>query len=198
MIEEFDNSGQVVRFEELADHLLDQGLQSSPSALHGCLCGLLSAGASSQQEYCLNAISGALDVVLHGELAAQIMSLYSITAAALEDEAFEFHPLLPDDDTDIAVRVDALAEWCKGFLAGFAHASVGRDSAPSALSEDSSEILKDFAEIAQAGFEEQGDDEESEGNYMELLEYLRFATLNLFMDNALGTGDDQPAPGSIH
>lgn len=197
-MEEFDGGDQVVSYEELADHLLDQGLQSSPSVLHGCLCGLLSAGASSQQEYCLSAISGALDLVPHGELAAQVMSLYTITAAAMEDEVFEFHPLLPDDDTDIAVRVEALAEWCKGFLAGFAHASVGRESAPSALSDDSSEILKDFAEIAQAGFEERGDDEESEGSFMELVEYLRFATLNLFMDNARGAGETPPAPTSMH
>ena len=137
-------------------------------------------------------------IALHGELAEKVMQLYTITAAALQDESFDFHPLLPDDDTDIADRVEALADWCKGFLAGFAYASVGGNRASSALSEDSSEILKDFAAIAQAGLEEREDEEESESSFMELVEYLRFATLNLFMDNLEQAGEKAADSAPIH
>ena len=197
MYHEFDDNGGVIGFEEMTNHMLEQGLQSSPSAVHGCLCGLLSAGASPQQEYSLDALGGAMDLALHGELAEKVMHLYTITAAALQDESFDFHPLLPDDDTDIADRVEALADWCKGFLAGFAYASVGGNRA-SALSEDSSEILKDFAAIAQAGLEEREDEEESESSFMELVEYLRFATLNLFMDNLEQAGEKAADSAPIH
>ena len=197
MHEEFDNGVGEVSFEELADHLLEQGLQSSPSAVHGCLCGLLSAGATHQQEYGLDALAGALDLVPHGELAGRVMQLYTATAAALLDESFDFHPLLPADDSDIADRVEALADWCKGFLAGFAHARAGGGEPP-ALSADSSEILEDFAAIAQAGIEDRDDEEESENSYMELVEYLRFATLNLFMDNALPDSGTPANPQPIH
>jgi yecA family protein len=193
--DEFDSGAGAVSFEELADHLLEQGLQSSPSAVHGCLCGLLSAGASHQEEYGLDALAGALDLAPHGELAGRVMQLYTATAAALQDETFDFHPLLPADDSAIADRVEALAEWCKGFLAGFAHA---RGGAPPALSDDSSEILEDFAAIAQAGLEERDEEEESESSYMELVEYLRFATLNLFMDNALPESGTAASPPPIH
>ena len=59
-----------------------------------------------------------MDLALHGELAEKVMQLYTITAAALQDESFDFHPLLPDDDTDIADRVEALADGHRSGWAG--------------------------------------------------------------------------------
>jgi uncharacterized protein YgfB (UPF0149 family) len=194
----FDNNAGGVDFQELADHLLEQGVQASPSMLQGCLCGMLSAGASHEQEYSLFGLAGAMELSLHGELAELVMRLYTTTADAFQDEAFDFHPLLPEDDADIADRVEALADWCKGFLAGFAHASVGEDRSTPRLSEDSNEILKDFAAIARAGLDDSEDSEEEEGSYMELVEYLRFAALNLYMDNVEGAGDGSSRPAPIH
>ena len=163
----FDDSGhvhQVFDFDELANHLLEQGLDASPSRIHGGLCGLLAGGASTQAEAGLDGLAQALDLSFYGELADQVMQ-------------FDFHPLLPDDEVEIAQRTEELAQWSKGFLAGFAHSNRG------SLSQDSSEILKDFAAIAEAGVDEEADEEESEGSYVEIVEYLRFATLNVFMDS---------------
>lgn len=186
MYDDLQGKVGVFDFEEFANHLLEQGLEASPSELHGFLCGLLSGGAAAEPEVGLNALDQSLGLVLHGELADHTMQLYTVTAGALEDEEFAFHPLLPDDDDDIAQRTTALAAWSRGFLAGFAHMTAGTGNAPAALSEDSSEILKDFAAIAQAsvGEAETGHEaeDEAEGNYMELVEYLRFATLNVYMD----------------
>jgi yecA family protein len=196
--DEFDNQAGAASIAELANHMLEQGLQSSPSAVHGCLCGLLSAGGSRQPEYALDAVAGAMDLVTHGELAEKIMQLYTSTNAALEDETFDFHPLLPDDETDLGERVAGLAEWCRGFLAGFAYARAGGEGGSPALSGDSSEILEDFAAIAQAGLEGSEDEEESESSYMELVEYLRLATLNLFMNHSGEAGQVPGDPASIH
>jgi len=172
----------VFDFDEFANHLLEQGLEASPAELHGCLCGLLAAGAVPEPEVGLDGLGQALDLVLHGELADHTMQLYAITAAALEDEEFDFHPLLPDDSVDIVERTAALAVWCRGFLAGFAQVT-GRADVPGApLSEDSGEILKDFAAIAHATVDEDESEDEAEGSYIELLEYLRFAALNVYMD----------------
>jgi hypothetical protein len=54
-----------------------------------------------------------------------------------------------------------------------------------ALPGDSSEILRDLAAIADADLEELAEDEESERSYAELTEYVRFAALNAYADNAL-------------
>lgn len=182
MHDPFDGAPGVFDFEEIANHMLEQGVESSPSNVHGCLCGLLAAGASSEAEVCLEALDQALGLSVYGELAEQVMQLYSVTAAALLDDEFDFYPLLPDDEVDIVERTAAMAAWCKGFLAGFAHVSAGASKAPPTLSEDSSEILKDFAQISQAAIDEQDSEEELENSYMELVEYLRFAALNVFMD----------------
>jgi uncharacterized protein YgfB (UPF0149 family) len=124
------------------------------------------------------------------------MQLYTVTAGALEDDEFDFHPLLPDDDDAIGERTTALADWTRGFLAGFAHMTAGMGKTPVAMSEDSSEILKDFANIAQAGADESedGDEEEAEGSYMELVEYLRFATLNVYMDTRCRMQEQELSP----
>ncbi len=95
--------------------------------------------------------------------------------------------------------MEALADWCRGFLAGFAHAGVGEAGTPPTLSADSSEILKDIAAIAQAGLEDQEDEEESERSFMELVEYLRFATLNVYLEVAQGAGEQPPPePAPLH
>jgi len=178
-------------FNELAALLLEQGALASPSRLHGCLCGLLSAGAPPEPEYGLAALAESLDLVAHGELAGCAMQLYSASGDILRDEEFTFFPLLPDDAVDIAVRTEALADWCNGFLAGFAYVAAGEDKSGSALLGQSSEALRDIAAMAQAeaGADELG--EEAEESYFELVEYLRVAVVNIVMD----TDNDLPERG---
>lgn len=198
MYDNFDGGPGVFDFEEIANHMVEQGVESSPSTVHGCLCGLLAAGAPSEAEVCLDALDQALGLSVHGELAEQVMQLYTVTAAALLDDEFDFYPLLPDDEVDIAERTGEMAAWCKGFLAGFAHVSVGAEKSPPALSEDSGEILKDFAKISQAVIDDQDSEEELENSYMELVEYLRFAALNVFMDLVSDDPVATDTPPSIH
>lgn len=190
MYDDLPDEAGIFDFDEFADHLLDQGLQASPSQLHGCLSGLLSAGASQEPEYGLDALGEALNLALHGELAARVMQLYTVTAAALQDDDLLFQPLLPDDDDDIVSRTAALASWCEGFLAGFAYGIAGEDAAGGSLTEEAGEVLRDIAAMAQAEADEQADEEEAENNFSELVEYLRVAVMNIFLDS----GADGPDP----
>ena len=187
-------------FEELANQLLEQGLAASPADLHGGIAGLLAAGASHEAEAGLAALHQSLDLDLYGELAEQVMALYVATARALNDDDFDFYPLLLDDDADLAGRTAALAGWCRSFLSGYAHASAAVDQQPSALPGDSSEVLRDLAAIAEADHDDIEEDEESERAYAELTEYIRFAALNAYADRALGvTAENASDPqGPLH
>jgi uncharacterized protein YgfB (UPF0149 family) len=197
MFDESNGEGRVFDFDEFADHLLEQGLQASPAQLHGCISGMICAGGVGEPEAGLAALCQALDLSLHGELAGQAMELYKVSGAAMLDEEFDFHPLLPDDEsTDIEVRTSALAAWCSGFLAGFAQAGTGAGRSTEALSSDTGEILADFAAIAEAGVDEEAQEDESEEQYFDIVEYVRFATLNVFMDCVTGADQPDPAPGS--
>lgn len=199
MYDESPEKVGVFDFDELADHLVEQGLAASPGQLHGCLTGQLCAGAASTPEVGLDGLAESLHVVVHGELAERLLQLYATTAAALVDDEFSFHLLLPDDETDIAERTESLGAWCQGFLAGFAHVSVAQGVAKEGMSEEVSEILRDVAAIAEAGVDEDEDEEESEGSYTELVEYLRFACINVCMElsEADPNGESRPRP-SIH
>lgn len=202
MFDDVTPSVGVFDFEELANQLLEQGSAVSPARLHGALSGLLAAGAQPIPELGLDAASHLLEIGAYGELAEQIMQLYTVTAGSLADEEFEFHPLLPDDEDALDVRAEALADWSAGFLLGFAQHNSKTPEQASALSADSSEILSDLAAVAEASRseEEDGDEDEAESHYWELVEYVRFATLNVYMDTRIAQreSDGTPENHSIH
>jgi uncharacterized protein YgfB (UPF0149 family) len=179
-----NSRGEVSQFdfEDLANQLMEQGHAASPADLHGCLCGLLAAGASHQAEAGLVGLGRALDLDLHGELAEQAMALHVATAVSLEDDEFGFYPLLLDDNADLVSRTAALAGWCRSFLAGYAQVTATETAPGGTPPGDSSEILRDLAAIAQADLDDIVEDEEGERSYAELSEYIRFAALNAYLD----------------
>ncbi len=176
-----DNS-DLPDFDELANHLLDQGILSSPSELHGCLAGLLGGGAGHEPSAGLAGLGNALQIDVHGELADGLQQMYARTVAAVESEDLNFVPLLPGDETELAQRAQALADWCRGFLSGFAQARVSEGLTDAGVAADSAEALRDFAAIAQADAEED-DPDEAERAYAELVEYLRVAAMNVIADS---------------
>jgi uncharacterized protein YgfB (UPF0149 family) len=193
--------GDLPLFDEVADQLVEQGVSQSPSELHGCLAGLLAGGADPSPEAGLAGVGSALGFDPHGELADGLQRFYVTTAQLLTDEALRFHPLLPDDDSDLGERTVALADWCRGFLSGYAQARVSSRSTDAAVATDSAEALKDFAAIAQAGVGDDSDDE-AEQAYADLVEYLRFAAMNIILDS-LGQAEEArpaspPAGSTVH
>jgi uncharacterized protein YgfB (UPF0149 family) len=187
---------QPLDFDDFANQLLEQGAEQSPSHIHGGMCGVLCGGAIPEggtvdAEYCLAAVAQALEMDIHGELAVLSLRLAAVTIGALQDEAFDFHLFLPDDEVEMALRVVALSDWCRAFLSGYALAVTTPDGG--ALVEDTGEILKDISAIADADADDEIDDddeeaeEEAENQFFELTDYLRFATLNMFMDRLAGS-----------
>ena len=174
---------QPLDFDEFANQLLEQGADQSPSHLHGGICGVLAGGGEQDPEYCLASMAQALAMDIHGELAANCVRLSRATVHGLMDEEFDFHLFMPDDETEIELRVRALADWCSGFLAGYALA-VAQPQA-GALDDAPAEVLKDMAAIAEADADPDLDPEETENHFFELTEYLRFACLNLFADRLI-------------
>ena len=174
----FDSDQPFTSFDELANQLLAAGVEQSPSFLHGGICGIYAGAGPVDPEDCLAATAQALELALQGELSDGSLRLAQATLATLLDEEFGFQLLLPDDELEIELRVQALADWCRGFLAAFA--LVISEASASELDSDASESLGDIAAIAEASVDAEADEEESERHFFEVSEYLRFATLNLF------------------
>jgi uncharacterized protein YgfB (UPF0149 family) len=194
-MEPFEGEYQPVSFDELANHLAMEGSERSPSYVHGGICGIYAGAGAVHAEDCLAASAQALELALQGELAESCLMLAGATLVALQDEEFAFHLLLPDDDVDIGQRVQALAEWCRGFLA--AYALVISETSAAGLESEAGESLGDIAAIAEAMVDAEADEEESERHLFEVSEYLRFATLNLFMSRQdANESDPDGAPRS--
>ena len=82
--------------------------------------------------------------------------------------------MLPDDDSIIDVRVEAISDWCQGFLMGLGLAGI-KDIEN--LPEDLPELVQDFIKISRADALSLDDDEASENAFTEIVEYVRVGAL---------------------
>ena len=158
----------------------------SAAELHGAVCGLAAGQARGHRsEIDAEVLVEALSALLGSDALQDEESLEAFlqaSLAALFAEDLSFQPLLPTDDAPLAVRVEAVAEWCGAFAAGYGACQ----TAAGDLMEDgqSDELLADFVAISGAQAEEQ-DDEEAEAALVELTEYVKVGALLLVS----GAGD---------
>jgi uncharacterized protein YgfB (UPF0149 family) len=145
------------------------------SECHGAVCGLLCRNPSSQSDSFFSLLSS-LELLKDPDeaLKGQLSDLHFATASQLDDEQLRFSIWLPDDDESLDDRTEALAHWCTGFLAGLAN---GHDLELETLSEDVSAALADLEQIARAQMTGEGDAEEEESAFTEIVEYIRVVTL---------------------
>jgi yecA family protein len=168
-----DVSDLMARVDKALEQF-DQEMLSSEC--HGWLVGLICArgdfGWKEWSAMLVQAVNS--DDLLAREALSVLEGLYEETQKQLCDSSLDFHPLLPDDETDIEERIRALGEWCQGFLYGLSEGGIKElDKLP----EDSAEVIQDLVEIGSAeGYELEGSDED-EASYAELLEYVRTGVL---------------------
>ena len=108
------------------------------------------------------------------EAQQMIAALYQTTLGQLGQGNFDYALLMPDDEEPLALRTDALAHWCQGFLLGLRYSGVND---PAQFSGELAEILEDITEISQVTSAELDNTEEEEQSYTELVEYLRVGTM---------------------
>jgi yecA family protein len=165
-------------FQDLDETLRRAGAACDAAESHGTLCGALCAGLDRDQpwiDHILDEASGSAEA--QQACRRTLASLRDQTHALLVGGSLEFALVLPDDETGLADRTDALGEWCQGFLFGLGLA--GQRLKPDELSEETNEVLKDLGQIAQAGFE--GDDsDDDEIAYTEIVEYVRVGVQLLY------------------
>ena len=151
---------------------------------HGALCGMLCAQGSTEASQWLLHVLGE-----HEEsnkplqaVGKQLLQIYQIAVAQMNDTEADFELMLPDDDEPLEERVEALGIWCQGFVYGLAAGGIqeGAD-----LPEDSDEIIKDILEISRAGYAIDDDavvdiNEDDEEAFMEVCEYVRMGVLLVY------------------
>ena len=167
-------------YEQVAALLEACGLGNSAAEFHGVVCGQVSSGAGGLRLDLAARVLG-VDEVLPPAMEELILRFAAEAAGELGSDDFAFQPLLPGDDVDLERRVRALGHWCEGFNLGFAAGHAGH----ARLSAETREVLNDFSRIAQLeqGADLTGPGEQDEGDFTEILEYVRVAATSVFMQN---------------
>jgi len=165
-----------IRFKDFEDVLATAGSLADAAEAHGSLCGALCSMFPYKMQDWVNEIlpDGAS---LAEESVAMIERVFTATATSFGEQGMEFEPLLPDDESPLNGRANALALWCAGFLYGL---GTGHISDLEALNGDVGEIVRDFTEISRATGDDADADESNEQAYTELVEFIRVAAQVVF------------------
>lgn len=160
------------RFDQALESI---GLDQGASETHGVLCGLVCAGTSQAHVDWIEQLFSdrPSDDLLVREARQMLGQLYLASRQQIEDEALEFVLLLPQDATPLEQRVQALVNWCEGYLYGLGMAGVSELQ----LIGDAKEALSDISEFTRLDLDAVEEGESYEAAYMELQEFLRVATL---------------------
>lgn len=156
---------------------LDQRLKASSwnggaAEAHGLLSALACRGVSGEQ---LGAKAYLLQMTEKADIDL-LEGMYGLILRDLQSDDFAFTLLLPDECCDLARRIEALADWCGGFMQGFLHDGAGRqDGIPATVRES----IDDIMEISRLDGDARAD-EQSERQLFELEEYLRVAARLIF------------------
>ncbi len=166
-------------FDSIADLFVELGSLNSPAELHGILCGQLASGVRLSEPLWLQSAEEALsiDPITDPGHQQPLVALYQSTLNSLEGTGFGFPLLLPEEETPLDQRGEALGQWCHGFLCGYTLSGASKEQ----LGEDAASALEDFAHISQIAVSEEGG-EEDEADFMEVSEYVRMAALLIFAE----------------
>ena len=186
---------QQIDHSELERALVQSHADVEASEAHGLLCGMLCVENHIDVELWLEQVLGDYDRndLLAMEVRETLVSVYANTLAQLLGGDFELDILLPDDESDLADRIDELSRWCQGFLFGMSAAGV---SNVENLPGDVGEVVQDFLDISKAGYDPEQDEEQNEKAYAEVVEYLRVGAMLVF--NEFNQTDESDAPPTIH
>jgi yecA family protein len=177
-------------FDQLNDLLQRLGALQTAAELHGFLVGQLAGGKRFSRGEWLRTAAEQGDLSqnpdeVEGDV---IFATYQHTLAALTRSDMGFQPLQPEDDAPLNDRVDALGQWCQGFLLGLGLSGVDTSA------EELNETLRDLAAIAQVGADD-SNGEDSENDLFAIGEYVRMSAVDIFWQ--FNRNDDAaPAPAA--
>jgi len=165
-----------IEYAEMLECLDRAELTLPPAEIQGAACGLLAVdNAADKVKWVKGLIPElALDNVLQKQAILQMGGVFDHAQRAMQDSALQFDLYLPDDDEELIHRLEALQDWCQGFLFGM---TLGGIESHDDLPEDTKTLVEDFMNIGSSGDFDIDDEEESETAFTEIAEYVRLGIL---------------------
>ena len=169
-----------LRYLDIAKALSRLHSEMMPAELHATLCGILCAGGSVESDDWLEQLFPSYNPndLLHEEAMLMLLPLQTQCVQQLNDTNFSFELLLPPDEEPMEARLQALGDWCQGFMTGLA---MGGLKSMDDIPDEAGEFARDMVEIARAGTSYDLDDEDEDENALtELIEYVRVGVLLVY------------------
>jgi uncharacterized protein len=160
-------------FESLEHRLLLGNTPFSPGYIHGMMMGILCISQDLPHK-CWQRLQGEipyLDAKI-GAGSELFEKLFLLSLSDLEDFEGGVRLMLPQDDSLLAYRIEALADWCDGFLAGIELA----DKQSKVLLQHPlvKEIVADFNQVKEVSLFAR-DSQANEKAYAEIIEFIRIS-----------------------
>jgi hypothetical protein len=164
----------MTNHEDLSQLLQAVEAEIDAAETHGILCGSLCHRAAT---FDWRTLAFGPGVMPPDELLEALDALAQDTIKQLQGEEFDFSPLLPSLDEPFERQLEALSDWCHGFLLGVSHGWKNKSS-PWAPGSEAAEFIQDVLRIAE-GVDAQADETNARA-LVEIVEYLRVGVQTLF------------------
>lgn len=164
-------------FDEWDERFAPLNALNSPAELQGMLCGRLCGQPLNEADW-LRLVSDFMALTEEPDQPTTnaLIEFLAQTRQQLSGEGFSFVLLLPDDEQGMAERVEALSQWCHGFLSGFGASGAAEQGE---LASEIADTLEDFSAIVQVAADD-NDAASTEADFIEVAEYVRMSALTIF------------------
>jgi len=166
-------------YDHAARLLHEAGVTTGAAEAHGIITGVLCApqGAGvAWQELVLGREAGKNREAPEA-LAELLAAMHRSAYAHLSGVECDFVPLLPGDDHSLAEQIEALTDWCRGYLFGLYAGGVKESQK---LPDDAGEVVRDITRLSEAELDGSLADEEEARALVEIVEYLRVGVQLVF------------------
>lgn len=188
-----DNS--LMTYQYLTNFLSQQKIALTGAEMHGLMSGIICGGSQDRSWNTLLCDLTNEGLSFSVTLSEQLQQLYDDVKNRLREEDFAFRLLLPDDESSVFERADALAGWVNHFLLGLGvtQPKLGH------LKGEIQEVINDLRNIAQLGYDEGENQEELEQSLEEVIEYVRMAAMLCYSEfNQNDDADSKGFPPTLH
>lgn len=163
-------------FSQLNDSLARAGAAVAAAECHGFIAAQVCLTQDIDEQAWRDSLM--LSETESATLADELRELSRRTRRQLESPDFSFELVLPPDDVRLELRVEALAQWCRGFLFGLGRSGLTETGMVGSCRE----LLHDMEHISRVRPDADITVEEGEFALMEITEYVRMGTLSVYQE----------------
>lgn len=165
-----------ITYTDLDRVLQELDAQMSASEVHGIISGMLCISSPKDSKVWKASLQDILACKPDATQWAIFTKLKNKIQSNLQQDVGAL--MLPDDEVALTTRLQSLADWVNGFLSGVALVGMSAEDLANPVVK---ELVDDLSQIAKLSPSTDAS-EEDEKNFAEIVEYVRIAMQNLYIE----------------